>query len=116
MNATYTIRPEPAAAVELKAFAARAREMTGAAKVTLMIAAAPVLGLAFVVAAPIAGLAVLAWMLMKALVRNRVAIATRVKHIALFFAAPLTALFYIAAFPFFAMGMLVYTGIKAARS
>jgi hypothetical protein len=116
MNATYTIRPEAAAAVELEAFEARAREMTGAVKATMMIAAAPLLGLAFVVLAPIAGLAVLAWMLMKALVRNRVAIATRVKHVALFFAAPVMALFYIAAFPFVAMGMLVYTGIKAARS
>ena len=62
-----------AAAVELEAFEARAREMTGAVKATMMIAAAPLLGLAFVVLAPIAGLAVLAWMLMKALVRNRVA-------------------------------------------
>jgi hypothetical protein len=115
MNATYTIRPE-AAAVELEAILARGREVTGVAKATLMIAAAPLLGLAFVVAAPLAGLAVLAWMLMKALVRNRAAIATRVKHVALFFVAPLTALFYIAAFPFVAMGMLVYTGIKAARS
>ena len=116
MNAAYTISHENIAAVELESFKARAREITGAAKTTLMLAAAPLLGLVFVLAAPVAGLAIVAWMLMKALVRNRAAVAGRVKRIALFFAAPFTALLYITAFPFVAMGMLVYAGIRAARS
>jgi hypothetical protein len=116
MNAAYTIRYENGAAVALEALKARAREMNGVTKATLMLAAAPLLGLAFVVVAPLAGLAVIAWMLMKALVRNRAAVAARAKRIALFFAAPFTALVYISVFPFVAMGMLVYYGIRAARS
>ena len=116
MNATHTIGYENSAAVALEALKARAGEMTKAARVPLMLAAAPLLGLVFVVAAPLAGLAVLAWMLMKALVRNRAAVAARVARIALFLAAPFTALVYITVFPFVAMGMLVYCGIRAARS
>ncbi len=115
MNATYTIRQETAA-VELESFKARARELTGATKVTLMLAAAPLLGLAFILALPIVGLAVVVWMSVKALIRHRAVVAGHVKRIVLFVAAPFIALFYIAAFPFFALGMLVYTGIRAARS
>ena len=55
-------------------------------------------------------------MLIKAMVRNRAAIGERVKRIALFVVAPFVALFYVAAFPFIAMGMLVYHGVRAARS
>jgi hypothetical protein len=115
MNAAYTMTRHPAA-VELEAFEAQAHKVVAATKTTLMLAAAPLLGLAFVIAAPIAGLAAIAWMLMKAIVRNRAAIAERVKRIALFFAAPFAALFYITLFPFVAFGMLVYHAIRAARS
>jgi hypothetical protein len=115
MNAAYTMTRQPAAA-EVEAFEAQAHKLAGAAKTTLMLAAAPLLGLAFVVAAPIAGLAAIAWMLVKTMVSNRAAIGERVKRIALFFAAPFAALFYITCFPFVALGMLVYHGIRAARS
>lgn len=115
MNATYTIRHE-AAAIELETFKARTKELTGATKVTLMLAAAPLLGLAFILALPVVGLAVVGWFAVKALIRHRAAVAERAKRVVLFAAAPFIALFYIAAFPFFAMGMLVYTAIKAARS
>jgi hypothetical protein len=116
MNATYTMTHEAAAAVELEKFKAPARELAGAARTTMMLAAAPLAGLAFVIALPLAGLAFIAWMLIKAMVRNRAAIAERVKRIALFVAAPFVALIYVGAFPFVAMGMLVYHGVRAARS
>jgi hypothetical protein len=115
MNAAYTIRYEaPAAAAE--ALEARVRKLTGTTKVALMLAAAPLLGLAFVVAMPLAGLALIAWMVMKGMVRNRAAIAARVKRVALFLAAPFISLLYIAAFPFAALGMLVYCAVRATRS
>jgi hypothetical protein len=116
MNAAYTISYENAAAAALETLEARTRELTGGTKVTLMLAAAPLLGLAFVVGLPIVGLAAIAWMVTKALVRHRAAIAGRVKRIALFLAAPFVSLLYIAAFPFAALGMLVYCATRAARS
>jgi hypothetical protein len=114
MNATYTI--EAAAALEPATVKAQAREVAGALKTTMMMAAAPLLGLAFVIALPIAGLAAIAWMLLKPMVRNRAAIGERVKRIALFLVAPFVALVYVGAFPFIAMGMLIYQGVRAARS
>jgi len=81
-----------------------------------MLAAAPLLGLVFVLALPFVGLALIAWMLGKAAARNRAAILRVAKRVSLFFAAPFIALFYVAAFPFMAMGMLVYCGVRAARS
>ena len=47
MNATYAITRETAAAAELETFKAHARETAGAVKTTMMLAAAPLLGLAF---------------------------------------------------------------------
>ena len=118
MNAAYTIGHEyeytGASAVET--IKARARQVTGAIKPVYMLAAAPLLGLVFVLALPFAGLALIAWMLIKAAARNRAAILRVTKRVALFFAAPFVALFYVAGFPFIAMGMLIYCGVRAART
>jgi hypothetical protein len=118
MNATYTISHgyEYTGAGAVETINARARQLTGAIKPVYMLAAAPLLGLMFVLALPFAGLALIAWMLAKAAARNRVAIFSVVKRVALFFAAPFVALFYVAGFPFIAMGMLVYCGVRAART
>lgn len=116
MNATYTIRYEDTAAAALEVMIARVRELTAAAKPALMLVAAPLLGLAFVVGLPVAGLALAAWMLTKAVARKRADVAAIVKRLALFFIAPFVALVYIIAFPFAATGMLAYWGIRAARN
>ncbi len=116
MNATYTIRYETTAVAALEVIVERARELTAAAKPALMLVAAPLIGLAFVIALPIAGLALAVWMLTKTLVRKRAAVAAVVKRIALFFIAPFVALVYVVTFPFAAAGMLVYWGIRAARN
>lgn len=118
MNAAYTIGHdyEYRGANAVETIKARARLVTGAIKPACMVAAAPLLGLMFVLALPFAGLALIAWMLMKTAARNRAAILRVTKRIALFFAAPFIALFYVAAFPFMAMGMLVYCGVRAART
>jgi hypothetical protein len=55
-------------------------------------------------------------MLAKAAARNRAGILRVAKRVSLFFAAPFIALVYVAAFPFMAMGVLVYCGVRAARS
>ena len=107
MNATYTLHPVYA---EVEAVAARAKELGVVAKTAAMIVGAPLIGLAFVIALPIGGLAALAWFAVKALVRH----AAIVKRIALFAAAPAVALAYTIAFPFVGLGVLVYYGARAA--
>jgi type IV secretory pathway VirB3-like protein len=97
----------------------RAAEVAGvaneAAKTLVMLGAAPFIGLAFVVALPFAGLALLAWLAAKALVANHRAFWKRVRNVALFFAAPFIGLAYAVALPFVGFGALVWIGVGAAR-
>lgn len=72
-----------------------------------LLLVAPLIGLAAVTLAPLAGLAILARMAFKALPK-------RAKDIALFFAAPFVGLAYLMAFPFIGVGMLAYAGARAA--
>ena len=78
-----------------------------------MLAAAPLIGLAYVVAFPILGLAMLAWMAMRPLAKRWKPIARFVKNVVLFLAAPFVGLAYAVAFPFVAIGMLVWRGTRA---
>jgi hypothetical protein len=97
----------------------RAAEVAGhankAAETVVMVAAAPLIGLAFVVALPFAGFAYLAWLAGKALVEHRKAVWTRVRGVVLFFAAPFIGLAYAVALPFVGFGALVWMGLRAAR-
>jgi hypothetical protein len=108
MNATYTLHYGYA---ELEALAARANALNAAAKTVALIVGAPLLGLVFVTALPLAGLATIGWMAVKALVRN----AAVVKRIALFAAAPVIGLAYALAFPFVAVGALAYCAARAMK-
>ena len=78
---------------------------------------APLLGLAYVVVLPFAGLAALfalpLWYGGKALARRVGGMKTWVKNVALFFAAPFLGLAYVVALPFVGMGMLVWMGATA---
>ena len=97
----------------------RATEVAGhvnkAAETAVMLAAAPLIGLAFVVALPFAGFAYLAWLAGKALVENRKAVWKRARGVVLFFAAPFIGLAYAVALPFVGFGALVWIGLRAAR-
>jgi hypothetical protein len=97
----------------------RAAEVAGlaneAARTAVMLAAAPLIGLAFVVALPFAGLAYLAWLAAKALLANRKALWKRARNVVLFFAAPFIGLAYAVALPFVGFGALVWVGLRAAR-
>lgn len=105
MNATYTIQagyqPAAARATEL-------RNAVAAAKFVATMIAAPLLGLAAVIVAPLAGLFMLARMLVRAMPK-------RVRDVALFLAAPVVGLVYALAFPLIGVGLLAWAGIKAAR-
>ena len=116
MNATYTTWYDPPGAVELEKAAEYARELGRAAKFAAMLLAAPFLGLAFVIAFPLAGLGYLAWMAIKALPRAWAAAAPVVKRLALFAAAPLVGLAYVIAFPFVGVGVMAYCAVRAARN
>jgi len=97
----------------------RATEVAGhvnkAAETVVMVMAAPLIGLAFVVALPFAGIAYLAWLAAKALVAYRRALWKRVRGVVLFFAAPFIGLAYAVALPFVGFGALVWMGLRAAR-
>lgn len=97
----------------------RATEVAGhvnkAAETVVMVAAAPLIGLAFVVALPFAGLAYLAWLAAKALVAKRRAVWKRARGVVLFFAAPFIGLAYAVALPFVGFGALVWMAVRAAR-
>ena len=77
--------------------------------------AAPFIALAYLIVGPIVGLAVLAWMGAKALIRNDGLrkIARYVKNVVLFLAAPFVGLAYIVAFPVVGLGALAWMGGKA---
>jgi hypothetical protein len=80
-----------------------------------MLAGGPLLGLAFVIALPVAGLTLAAWMAVKALARRWAGAAAVLKRIALFAAAPFVGLAYLIAFPFVGIGALAYWAIRAGR-
>ena len=71
---------------------------SGAFRTMALLALAPVLGLAYIVAAPFAGLAALIWMALQALVHSPKALRT-LRNVALFFAAPFIGLVYAVLMP-----------------
>lgn len=89
--------------------------LTAATKAVVMLAGAPLLGLAFVLALPIISVALTVYYGTKLMAARWAAIAKHVKNVALFFAAPFVGLAYIIALPFVGVGTLVYFGVKAAR-
>jgi hypothetical protein len=70
------------------------------------------IGLVFVVAFPLVGLAILAWAGALALARRAKPIARFAKNVALFVAAPFVGLAYALAFPFIGMGILAWRGAR----
>jgi CheY-like chemotaxis protein len=79
---------------------------------------APTLGLLYVLVLPFAGLVTLAalpfWFGGRALARRVPGLATWIRNVALFLAAPFVGLAYIVALPFVGLGMLVWLGVRTA--
>ena len=73
------------------------------------------MGLAYIVAFPFVGLAMLVWAGLEALAKHSAPkkIAVFLKNVVLFFAAPFVGLVYAVAFPFIGLGMLAWMGIRA---
>ena len=105
------------AAIERAAekFNTATERLTAATKTVVMLAGAPLLGLAFVLAVPVMCVALTAYYAVKMMAARWAHIARYAKNVALFFAAPFVALAYIIALPFVGVGALVYYGVKAAR-
>ena len=89
--------------------------LTAATKTVAMIAGAPLLGLAFILALPIISVALTAYYSAKMIAANWAGIAKHVKNVTLFFASPFIGLAYIVALPLVGVGTLCYLGVKAAR-
>lgn len=90
-------------------------EMQSAWKSIALMLAAPVIGLAYILAGPFIGLGMLAWMGTRELAKHRATkkFAHFIKDVALFLAAPFIGLMYAVLFPFIGLGMLAWMGMKA---
>lgn len=92
---------------------AAANEATAhAARKAALACAAPFIGLAFVVLAPFAGLAALAWLGAKAFAATFPGAVRTARNVALFVAAPFIGLAYAALFPLVGLGALVWVAVK----
>ena len=90
-------------------------ERTLATKTVLIFVAGPLLGLAFVIALPLASVMLTAYYGGKLIAARWAGVARYLKNAALFFAAPFFGLAYIIALPFVGFGTLAYLAVKAAR-
>ena len=106
--------PTVAPTTEAVALAPKATRR-GAMKSAALIVGAPFAGLAFVLAAPVIGLATLLWMAARALAAHDAPkkAARFLKNVALFLGAPFIGLAYLVAFPVIGFGMIAWMGIKA---
>jgi CheY-like chemotaxis protein len=104
------VTPQP---VQVSPVAARST-----AKTIALLMAVPFIGLAYAVAMPLAGLAMLAWLALRAVVANPIVrkVAVHVKNIGLFLAAPFIGLAYALSLPAVGVGMLAWIGWQAFAS
>ena len=104
-----------AAAVAEPAPAARSSAATVAKDIALFFAA-PFIGLAYIIALPVYGFAILAYLACtEALKYNAVrTVATVLKHALMIVAAPFVGLAYIVLFPFVGLGLLAWLAVKTA--
>lgn len=105
LAATATAPAEAAAAT---APAAAAAEAESRVKNVALFFAAPFIGLAYLLAFPVIGLGMLAWLAGKAAMKN-----DKVRPIALLIAAPLITLAFVTIGPILGLGALLWIGGKA---
>lgn len=114
-SAEQAMRAQPVAPVTAAVQQAPQAPRRGALKSAALLIGAPFAGLAFVLAAPIIGLATLLWMAARALAAHDAPrkAARFAKNVALFLGAPIIGLAYLVAFPVIGFGMIAWMGIKA---
>jgi CheY-like chemotaxis protein len=112
--------PEPAAAAALPESSPTVMETVEARSGLLralepvaMAIVGPVVALAYIVAAPFVGLALLAWLAVAAVARS--AVGRYVRNGAMLVAAPLIGLGYVIALPIIGLGALLWMGVRALR-
>jgi CheY-like chemotaxis protein len=114
----------PAAAAEAVAAAAPEEAAAEAApagsmlKNIVLFFAAPFIGLAYIMAMPFYGLAVVAFLAARAAAKNETvkAAAIVLKHVAMVIAAPFVGLAYVVLFPFIGLALLLWMAGKAAAA
>jgi CheY-like chemotaxis protein len=84
----------------------------------LLFFAAPFIGLAYIVAMPFYGLAVLAFLAGRAAAKNQTVKAAAIvfEHVAMVVAAPFVGLAYVVLFPFIGLALLLWMAGKAATA
>ena len=116
---TLTMNAPELALAKLEAAAEKfntaTEHVTLATKTVVMLAGAPLIGLAFVLALPVLCVALTAYYSVRLVAVHWAAIAKHVKNVALFFASPFIGLAYILALPIVGLGTLAYLAMKAAR-
>ena len=112
---TNTLTLETYAAYETIAAVENAarKALTATGKIGLFVGA-PFIGLGFVIGLPLIGVAALAWLAVRALLKHRAAIAHVLKRVGLFAAAPFIGLAYAVALPFVGFGALVWLAVRRA--
>jgi len=118
MTATFTFAgPMELPAIELRHLKAEAVVAATTLKNIALFAIAPFIGLVYAMALPFVGLAMLAWIGGKALVKApaayRALIAAR--NVVLFAVAPLIGLVYAVALPFVGAALIARVGYQAYR-
>jgi CheY-like chemotaxis protein len=112
MPATAEAAPAPVvtpAAVEPEP---RKRGVLGFAKNVALFVAAPLVGLAYVMAFPLIGLGLIAWHGAGAVARRSPRVAAGAKRAGVFVAAPFVGLGYTVVLPFVGLGMLLWMCVK----
>lgn len=92
----------------------RAVKVVRVAMNVALFCAAPFVALGYVVAFPLVGLAMLAWMGVRSLLKRADKPAVFLKNAGLFLAAPFVGLAYAVALPFVGAVLLAWWGVRAA--
>jgi hypothetical protein len=112
LHTAYTFRPSTGRSAHQVSMPAGTQVLQGGAFRTIaVLALAPVLGLVFIIAAPLAGLTALVWTALQALIHSPKALRT-LRNVALFFAAPFIGLVYVVLMP---VGGLVLLAVAVTK-
>lgn len=110
---TATVRTYPVTGHEFDRVMHEAANTAHAVKGAALMAAAPFIGLAYVVALPVIGLGALAWLCAKAFAARWKTAARVIRNVLLFFAAPFVGLAYAVALPFVGIATLAWWAVRA---
>ena len=118
-TATCTMTAPEIALANLEAAAEKfntiTEHVTATTRTVILMAAAPFIGLLFVLALPVICVALTAYYGVKLAAARWTTVARHLKNVALFIAAPFIGLAYMLALPVVGLGTIAYFGFKAAR-